>query len=210
MSLISTISFSNEEILRNIIELYVPSRRIELDPTYSKGNFYKTNVIDEPILKFDIFPQREEVVQADCRNLPLKDCSVSSIVFDPPFLATKGKSLVVDSSANIIARRFSVFPTEKELHRFYVESLKELHRVLKDDGILIFKCQDKVSSGKQYFSHVFICNEAERIGFSAVDLFVLLAKTRLVAAWQRKQRHARKFHCYYWVFKKNGKCVEYV
>ena len=186
MSLISTISFSNEEILRNIIELYVPSRRIELDPTYSKGNFYKTNVIDEPILKFDIFPQREEVVQADCRNLPLKDCSVSSIVFDPPFLATKGKSLVVDSSANIIARRFSVFPTEKELHRFYVESLKELHRVLKDDGILIFKCQDKVSSGKQYFSHVFICNEAERIGFSAVDLFVLLAKTRLVAAWQRK------------------------
>ena len=210
MSLISTISFSNEEILRNIIELYVPSRRIELDPTYSKGNFYKTNVIDEPILKFDIFPQREEVVQADCRNLPLKDRSVSSIVFDPPFLATKGKSLVVDSSANIIARRFSVFPTEKELHRFYAESLKELHRVLKDDGILIFKCQDKVSSGKQYFSHVFICNEAERIGFSAVDLFVLLAKTRLVAAWQRKQRHARKFHCYYWVFKKNGKCVEYV
>ena len=99
---------------------------------------------------------------------------------------------------------------EKELHQFYVDSMKELHRILKQDGILIFKCQDKVSSGKQYMSHVFIMNKAVEIGFYPKDLFILLSKNRLTAEWQAKnQKNARKFHCYFWVFQKSDKKIEY-
>ena len=88
--------------------------------------------------------------------------------------------------------------------------LTEAYRVLKPDGILIFKCQDKVSSGKQYMSHVYIMNEAVRIGFYPKDLFVLLAKSRLVADWQKqKQAHARKWHAYFLVFQKSGRRIEY-
>ena len=83
--------------------------------------------------------------------------------------------------------------------------------MLKPPGILIFKCQDKVSSGTQYLSHVFIINEATKIGFYATDLFVLLAKSRLIADWQAKnQKSARKFHCYFLVFEKGGKKVRYI
>jgi len=56
-----------------------------------------------------------------------------------------------------------VYPTEIELHTFYINALKEFYRILDKNGILIFKCQDKVSSGKQYLSHVFIINEAEKL-----------------------------------------------
>ena len=77
-------------------------------------------------------------------------------------------------------------------------------------GILIFKCQDKVSSGKQYMSHVFIVNTAVETGFYPKDLFVLLAKNRLVADWQaRNQKHSRKFHCYFIVFQKCGTRIDY-
>ena len=78
-----------------------------------------------------------------------------------------------------------MFKNEKELHEFYTNSIKEFYRILKPNGVLIFKCQDKVSSGKQYFSHCFINDVAINTGFYAKDLFILLAKNRLIANWQR-------------------------
>ena len=197
--MIKSVSYDQEEILENIIRLYIPSGGIECDSTFGNGNFYKR--ISVPRYAYDLNP-RNGAEYGDSRNLPLADESISSLMFDPPFLATKGKSLQTDKG-NIINRRFGVYPTEKELHDFYTESIKEGSRVLKKDGILIVKCQDKVSSGKQYMSHVYIFNEATRLGFVVKDLFILLAKNRWVADWQKKnQQHARKYHCYFWVFQK--------
>ena len=89
--------------------------------------------------------------------------------------------------------------------------IQEAYWVLKPDGILIFKCQDKVSSGKQYMTHVFVMNTAVATGFYPKDLFILLANNRLVADWQkRNQKHARKMHCYFWVFQKTDKQIQYV
>lgn len=141
----------------------------------------------------------------------MENDSIDCEMFDPPFLATTGKSLNDSCGSNIIARRFGVYPFEKELHQFYIDSMKEAYRILKQNGILIFKCQDKVSSGKQYMSHVFIMNEAIKIGFYPKDLFILLAKNRVTADWQVKnQKNARKFHSYFWVFQKTNKNIEYV
>ncbi len=195
--IIKSISYNQEEIIKNIINLHI-NGPIELDPTYSKGNFYKN--IPKPLLKFDINPQTSNTIKADCTRLPLRDNSLLSIMYDPPFLATKGKSLSIKNQNNIIAQRFGVFETEEKLFEFYRKSLTEFYRVLKQDGILVVKCQDKVSGGKQYFSHCFIYNESVKIGFYPLDLFILLAKTRLVANWQRNQQHARKYHSYFWVF----------
>ncbi len=208
--LIKSIDYDQGEIIRNILKLHVPEGKIECDPTFSTGAFYNGTGIDIPQYRFDISPQRYDVVQADARRLPLADGCISCMILDPPFLATKGKSLN-DTDGNIINRRFGVYPDEKSLHRCYSDMLSEAYRVLKPDGILIFKCQDKVSSGKQYMSHVFIMNEAVQIGFYPKDLFVLLAKSRLVAEWQKKnQRNSRKYHCYFWVFQKSNKIIEYV
>ncbi len=206
--MIKSISDNQAEILQNIITLYIPSGRINCDATFGYGGFYKK--ISKPEHCFDINPRAPEIQSADCRNLPLDDVSISSIIFDPPFLATKGKSLEAENG-NIINKRFSVFPDEKSLHQFYIDSMKEFYRILTDNGILIFKCQDKVSSGTQYLSHVFIINHAISIGFYPVDIFVLLAKSRLTAKWQMKnQLHARKFHSYFLVFRKTNKVVKYI
>ena len=139
------------------------------------------------------------------------DESIKCMIFDPPFLATTGKSLKEDENNNVINKRFGVFESEKKLHQFYVDSMKEFYRILEKNGILIFKCQDKVSSQKQYFSHVFIMNEAVKIGYYPLDLFMLWAKNRLVAEWQtRNQQHARKYHSYFWVFKKTNRVIKYI
>lgn len=206
--MIKSISYNQTEIIQNILKLHVPGGKIDCDPTFGFGNFYSSLPIPEHC--FDINLRAPEVKYADCRNLPLESGTLKCIMFDPPFLATKGQSLEA-ASGNIINKRFSVFPDEKSLHQFYIDSMKEFHRVLDDDGILIFKCQDKISSEIQYLSHVFIINQAVSIGFYPVDIFVLLAKSRLTAKWQmRNQKHARKHHCYFLVFQKSNRKVDYI
>lgn len=209
--MIKSISYDQTEIINWILDLHVPKHCIDCDPTYSKGNFYNNTGIQQPKYKFDILPQVEGVEYGDSRNLPLDDASIGCMMFDPPFLATTGKSLEADDGSNKINKRFGVYPSEKELHQFYIDSLKEAYRVLEDNGILIFKCQDKVSSGKQYISHCFIMNEAVKLGFYPKDLFILLTKNRIVADWQLKnQKNARKFHSYFWVFQKCDKIIQYI
>ena len=126
-------------------------------------------------------------------------------------LATTGKSLKTNEDNNIINKRFGVYPSETKLHQFYIDSMKEFYRILNTNGVLIFKCQDKISSGKQYMSHCFIYNEAVKLGFYPKDLFILLSKNRLVADWQLKnQKNSRKFHSYFWVFEKQNRSIKYV
>ena len=208
--MIKSISYDQVEIIKNIIDLYTSSGKIDCDPTFIKGNFYNNDIIDKPTYCYDINPI-DGVEYADCRRLPLAEESINSIMFDPPFLATTGKSLTDDNDNNKIAKRFGVYSNEKELHQFYLDSMTEFYRVLKNKGILIFKCQDKISSGKQYLSHVFIINKAIEIGYYPKDIFVLLAKNRITADWQVKnQKHARKFHSYFIVFSKENKIIEYI
>ena len=57
----------------------------------------------------------------------------------------------------------------------------------------------------------FVMNEAIKVSFYPKDLFILLAKNRIVADWQVKnQKNARKYHSYFWVFEKSDKKIEYI
>lgn len=195
--------YSDErELLRMIIRLHCPNA-FELDPTYSTGNFYKG--ISQPKYRFDIDPQTESVIQADCRKLPLENESIASIMFDPPFVAGIGR----DGKPGIIRTRFGSYKSIEELWEMYRDALKEFHRILKLDGFLVFKCQDTISSGKQYLSHVEIINQGINIGFYVKDLFILLASNRVMSPNMDIQYHARKFHSYYIVMQKKPSRVKY-
>jgi len=201
---IKSISFDEGEILRNIQELHCPGW-FELDPCYSFGRFYEAFGIPQPRLKYDIEPSGPGVIKSDACNLPLNEKSISSILFDPPFLATSGP--VYDdreNESNIITHRFSAFKTMQELWDWYEKCLSEFYRILEIDGQLVIKCQDTVSSSNQWFSHVFLINEAEKRGFYCKDLFILLAKSRIIGDNHAIQQHARKFHSYYLVFIKTN------
>jgi hypothetical protein len=202
--IIKTISYNQEEIIKWIIELYCPEG-IELDPTYSIGNFYKN--ISEPMLKFDINPQLPDVKQADCSELPLEDNSVKSIMFDPPFIVGIGTK---EAKKSIICERFGTYSNiQNDLWGMYYKSLKEFYRILKQDGVLIVKCQDIISCGQQFLSHVEIINRAIQIGYYPKDLFILLSNRRMNRWVGKKQQHARKFHSYFIVFIKQKNYVKY-
>jgi hypothetical protein len=204
--IIKTTSYNQERIIQDIIMLYCPEG-IELDPTYSIGNFYKR--IPKPKFKYDLKPLLPEVKQADCRKLPHDNCSIKSVMFDPPFVAgidREDKGYI----SGIIRNRFGFYRNvQTELWEMYHDALREFYRILVPNGILVFKCQDSVDSGKQCLSHVEIINYAISVGFYPIDLFVLIAKQRLIGPDAHVQQHARKFHSYFLVFKKVNCPVKY-
>lgn len=195
--MIKTTSYDQEEILANIIKLYCPAG-FYLDPTYSKGAFYKSGKIPQPIIKSDLFPQDEGICCFEASKIPLSDNSVENIIFDPPFVAGHTK----EKPTGIMGERFHGFPYVKDLWAWYDLCIKEHYRLLMPKGYYIFKCQDTVSSGKQHLSHVHIINEAEKAGFYTKDLFILLAKSRIIGHNHAIQKHARKFHSYFIVLQK--------
>ena len=106
---------------------------------------------------------------------------------------------------NLISRRFASYYPVANLLKSYKHFLKESYRVLKEDGILVWKTQGTISGSKFLVSPYYSRLIAESIGFDSLDEFILLAKNRLVSGKINKQQHARSFHSYFLVFKKSLK-----
>ena len=206
---IKSISFSNDEIIKNIMLLY-DIERFDLDCTYSIGQFWKA--LPQPKHKTDLLPKRPDIVQASSDNLPFESETMKSIIFDPPFVIAGKTYKDNNKGSSIIAKRFEGYKNFDELKNHYYGTLKETYRLLQDEGILVLKCQDVVSGGKNHFSHCIVMNMALQVGFYPKDLFILMAKNRINSfngeKW-KNQYHARKYHCYFWVFQKSKCKVNY-
>ena len=208
--MVRSISYSQDRILRDITRLYLSRssekgkpRRFDLDPTFGYGGFY--NVIRKPRLCFDLSPGPDlaaDVVKADVRALPLRDKSVYSIIFDPPFLAVRGHT-------GIMTSRYGYMDKVEDVWELYWKALMEFKRVLKTYGVVVVKCQDIIYGRNQYFTHAVIMNYAVKLGFYPKDLFILLAKNRPIQCKLKTQNHARKFHSYFWVFGKQKRSIGY-
>jgi len=152
----------------------------------------------KPRILYDKVPLTDDVIENDIKNgLPLDDKSIKSVIFDPPFMFGKhGKT-----SENKMTKRFSMFDKWNDLEVMYKKALSEFYRVLKKGGIVAFKCQDYTDS-KTTLTHCYVHNWALEKGFKVEDLFILYFTKGRIWNSKLKQRHARKFHSYWFVFKK--------
>lgn len=188
--------FDNEPtLLKALIELHNNGQDIELDPMYFKGNFYKDG-LNKPKYIFDLNPQVKNCNYGDATSLPLEDESITSMILDPPFLfGIHGKTEQYYSS-----KTHTIFANFNELYKCYTGIIKEASRVLKNKGILFFKCQDYTDS-KTTLTHIYVYQLAVENNFFAKDLAILV-KPLKVYNGNTTQRHLRKIHTYFFVFEK--------
>lgn len=183
------------EILSSILELHVPEGTFSVDPTYGRGGFYKKG-IPEPLARYDLHPRDSSIQQGDCRHLPVEDGSLDSMIIDLPYLHAPGKE-------SVMGNQFGGFRTQRDLWDCHLEAIVEAARVLKKGGTLTLKCQDIVEAGKQVFNHCEVYNIARSMGFTAIDLFVLVKNGKPIQGWNHSiQKHSRKNCSYFWVFRK--------
>lgn len=211
VNIIKSVSNSQEEIIKNIIELHSTNKKIDVDLTYSKGQFYKNGIVEQPTYKFDLHPQTEDTLQSSSNNCPLHDNSVKTVMFDPPFIIAGKTYKDNKDGSSKIAKRFGAYENYEQLKHHYYSTLKECYRILQEDGIVIFKLQNTVSGGKQYFTDYFVKKSAMDLGLYIKDEFILHNKSKMTSFGGRwkTQQHAMKHHSYFLVLKKCKTKIDY-
>jgi len=201
----------NAELFTHVLALHVPKGSKVADITWGKGVFWK---LVPPgyceVLKSDL------ASGIDCRDLPYGNESLDCVVFDPPYMEgffRRSASHMAGSGTHSAFRQSYSRGTgthngHAKWHAavldLYLNTGKEVSRVLRSNGIFIVKCQDEVSANRQWLTHVEIVNGYKEIGFYARDLFVLVRPNRPSISRLLKQVHARKNHSYFLVFQKTS------
>lgn len=193
----------NSDLFPQILSLYVPEGSKVADVTYGKGVFWKN--VDKS--KYRIFAT-DLKTRTDCRNLPYTNEFVDSVVLDPPYMHTPG------GTAHVAHQNYEDYyrnnqtgnGTSQKYHEavldLYFKAGDEAWRVLRKGGIFIVKCQDEVCACKQRLTHVELINQFTPKKFIVEDLFILLRRNKPGVSRILKQRHARKNHSYFLVFRK--------
>jgi tRNA G10 N-methylase Trm11 len=197
---------TNAEIFPHVLSLHVPEGSVVGDVTYGKGVFWKNVPQGKYILKASDISHG-----VDCRDLPYKSGSLDCVVLDPPymegFFRKEEDQKAGAGTHNAFREHYSNGDEAVSGPKWHMAVLdlyfragREAHRVLRDSGAFIVKCQDEVSANRQNLTHVELINEYEGLGFYTKDLFVVVRPNRPGVSRLKKQVHARKNHSYFLVF----------
>jgi len=195
---------TNDDLFPHVLSLYVPEGATVADTTHGRGVFWR----QVPEGRYKLLAT-DFMHGVDARKLPYEDGSIDCVVFDPPYMHTPG------GTAHEGHQNFEAYyrnnATEGDVAKYhdavlelYFAAGREAVRVLRpDDGIYIVKCQDEVCANVQRLTHVEIINQfSKEHGLVCEDLFVLLMRGRPGVSRMLRQRHARRNHSYFLVFRK--------
>jgi len=128
-------------IIYNLIWRYTKPGDLVCDPMAGSGT--TIDICKEErrrFIAFDIVPTRKDIIQADARALPLKDCTVDLVFIDSPY----GDNIRYNDHPLNIGH----IPATEE--RFYDELEKvmvESKRILKENGVLAWLIGDQWAKG---------------------------------------------------------------
>jgi DNA methylase len=205
---VSAYTAGNAEVFPNILALHVPTGSIVADVTYGKGVFWRN--VPEGLYQLRA---SDIALGIDCRSLPYESESIDCVVLDPPYMEGLFRKSIDHLAGSGTYAAFRDFYSNGEstsdgpkwhaaVTDLYFKAGCEAHRVLKDNGVFIVKCQDEVSANRQNLTHVEIINEYEKLGFYTKDLFIVVRPNKPGVSRLKKQVHARKNHSYFVVFVK--------
>jgi hypothetical protein len=200
----SAFTEGNDDTFPKILKLYVKPGSVVADVTFGKGVFWRR--IPSRMYKLKATDVQDGV---DCRNLPYGDGTIDCVVFDPPYMHTPGGTAHTSHTPfeDHYRNNGTGNKTEGKYHEAVLDLYRgggqEAHRVLKEHGVLIVKCQDEVCANRQRFTHVEIMQMYQKMGFIAEDLFVIVRNNRPGVSRMVRQVHARKNHSYFLVLWKH-------
>lgn len=204
-SSLRTTAASNEDAFKAILTLYARPGWTIVDPTYGHGVFWSK--VDRSTYRTICTDLSTDHV--DLRALPHDPSTIDMVVLDPPYRYTPSKHQphemggehgAVDAQYKL---KDAQLKNTQSVLDLYTAGFAEAHRVLRQGGILVAKCQDTVQDGKNVWVHCTLMTAAESLGFACRDLCIVTPATVLATRWDI-QRHLRKAHSYFLVFRKGG------
>lgn len=109
-----------------------------------------------------------------------------------------------EDNAGQLVKRFNYFASAEEAYQANLEILTLAYSKLKLGGYFIMKSMDVRCKAHTLWLNAYIQVEAMKLGFVMDDLFILATKSRMLYYRGEKQKHARRYHSYFFVFRKGN------
>ena len=214
--ILSTYRADSSELFPKILDLHLEKGGRFADVTHGTGVFWQEIDLNSrgiELITADVTPKTDDLSWiGDCRALPLKDDSLDCMILDPPyaegFYRRNEDHMAGHGSHESFRDTYSGFREYHGADKYhgavldtYFAGGREAKRVLRDDGTLIIKIMDEVSSNTQELAHIQVTNYYEQeLDFYTKDLFVQVRKEKPTVVGMKRQVHARKNHSYFLVY----------
>lgn len=202
---LTTTTGTNADLLPEVFKIYAKDGFRILDMTYGKGAFWKK--IDKSkyiVVENDIEPSRGSWHE-DFRNTHWDNEQFDIVILDPPYVFGAGgtDSVMDEQYKNGLYRQDETQKGVSSIISLYSGGMKEAKRILTKNGLLMVKCMDLISGGKQHRIHMNLYNIAiVSMGMLDEDLFIFQQSGTPVMR-HNYQIHARKNNSFLWIFRKS-------
>lgn len=193
------------ELLERLLTFY-PRKRPKriLDATLNGGRFWRGS--KRKVIGMDIECSHRPPIVGDNTAMPFADRVFDVVVYDPPHIPNQGKDKQKDFNI-----RFGLGERSPKEHGYsfaylYPAFVREAHRVLKAEGILLCKIADYIHDHQYQWAHVDFIEAARQVGFTACDCIIKIRKGPIIDPKWKVAHHSRRQHCYWLVFRKSDKC----
>ena len=195
----------DSDLLERMLQFYprTPPEFI-LDATLNEGRFWRGS--NRRVIGLDVDPTYKPDIVGDSMCLPFKDSVFDAIVYDPPHIPNQGKDKTKDFNVRFGLRLRSGAGTDYNLAYMFPPFMQEAYRVLKPEGVLLCKITDYVHNHRFQWAHVDLLQAAKAAGFIACDCIVKVRKGPIIDPKWKMAHHARRHHCYWFVFRKSERC----
>lgn len=186
---------TNADLIADCFKLGHLKDELTLDPTYGKGNWWKTWRPTD-LVKHDAI-----LDGSDFRNLPYSDETFPQIAYDPPYVSVGGRASSGVQGMYAAYGLLGAPNSPRELQEVINDGLMEMFRLAEPGGRILVKCQDYVSSGKLWLGTYLTLDWALALGLECIDRMEHIGNPRPQPARSR-QIHARRNLSTLFVFKK--------
>ncbi len=193
------------DLLERMLEFY-PRKRPKriLDATVNGGRFWRGT--KRKIVGLDIEIAQRPLIVADNTVMPFRAASFDVVVYDPPHIPNQGKDKQKDFNVRFGLGQRSPKECGYSFAHLYPPFVREAHRVLKPEGILLCKIADYIHDHQYQWAHVDLIQSAIAAGFRACDCIIKVRKGPIIDPKWKTAHHSRRQHCYWLVFRKSDKC----
>ena len=198
-------SGDDAELLERMLRFYPrrPPRRI-VDVTVNAGRFWRGS--HRRVLGMDVDARYSPSLVGDNMVMPFRSDAIDVLVYDPPHVPNQGRDRTKDFTRRFGLGLKSAVENGHSFTHLYAAFVKEAHRVVREEGILLCKITDYVHNHRLQWAHLEMVRAATDAGFKACDCIVKIRTAPIVDPKWKTAHHARRQHCYWLVFRKSARC----
>src|SRR6266700_3329555 len=193
------------ELIERLLRFYPRKtpRRI-LDATINGGRSWRGS--KRSVVGIDIERAHKPAIVADNTHMPFGDSFFDVVVYDPPHIPNQGRDKLKDFNTRF---GLGIKSSKEKGYAFshtFPPFVKEAHRVLKNEGLLLAKIADYVHDHRYQWAHVELVQAAKDAGFMPCDCIIKIRKGPIIDPKWKVAHHSRRRHCYWLVFRKSEEC----